>query len=123
MTVHAEVLPPEQREVLRELGPHAAEREFYLGGGTAIAIHLGHRQSLDLDWFTDQRVENPLELAGDLRDRGLSLRVISVDRGTLHIELRGVRVSFFEYRYPLLAPPVDCPELGCRIAPLGDLAA
>jgi hypothetical protein len=49
MTLHAEVLPPEQQEALRQLARPAVERQFYLGGGTAIAVHLGHRQSYDLD--------------------------------------------------------------------------
>jgi hypothetical protein len=46
-----------------------------------------------------------------------------VQRGTLHGEIDGVRVSFFEYRYPLLAPLVDPPDLGCLVASLEDLAA
>ena len=37
MTLHAEVLPPEQQEVLRQLARPVTECGFYLGGGTAIA--------------------------------------------------------------------------------------
>jgi hypothetical protein len=54
MSWHQEVLPAAQRELLRQLGPVAHGLGFYLAGGTAVAIHLGHRQSLDLDWFTGQ---------------------------------------------------------------------
>ncbi|NUQ61703.1 MAG: nucleotidyl transferase AbiEii/AbiGii toxin family protein [Pirellulales bacterium] len=123
MNAPDEVLPPEQQEVLRELGRHAADFGFYLGGGTAIAIHLGHRQSLDLDWFTSQRIENPLDLARELQDRGVNLQAGSVARGTLHGDVRGVRVSFLEYRHSLIVPPADRPDLGGRIASLEDLAA
>ena len=55
MSLHAEILPPLQQEVLLQLRRPATECGFYLGGGTAIAAHLGHRQSQDLDWFTGER--------------------------------------------------------------------
>jgi hypothetical protein len=123
MSLHAEILPPEQQEVLRQLGRPATDCGFYLGGGTAIAAHLGHRQSYDLDWFTGERIEDPLVLARDLQERGAELRIESVARATLHGDVRGVRTSFLEYRHPRLAPPVAWPEVGCEIASLDDLAA
>jgi len=123
LNAHPEVLTPQQREVLRQVGSRAGGHGFYLGGGTALAIHLGHRQSVDLDWLTAERIDNPLELARELQDYGLELQIGSVQRGTLHGEIHGVRVSFFEYRYPLLEPLVDLPDLACRVASLEDLAA
>ncbi len=123
MTLHAEILPPEQEDVLRQLGRPATECGFYLGGGTAIAAHLGHRQSQDLDWFTSERIEDPLALARELQDRGAELRVGTVGRAALHGAVRGVRASFMEYPHPALAPLVAWPDLGCQIAALDDLAA
>lgn len=47
------ILPPPQQVLWPELA--AATREgFVLYGGTAIALHLGHRQSIDFDFFSDQ---------------------------------------------------------------------
>ena len=66
MNFHAEVLPPEQQDVLRQLGRVAKDLGYYLGGGTAVAIHLGHRRSVDLDWFTE-RMDDPLRLASQIR--------------------------------------------------------
>ena len=123
LNTRLEALTPEQQGVLRQVGGRAAERGFYLGGGTALAIYLGHRQSVDLDWLTGERIDNPLELARELQDCGLGLQIGSVQRGTLHGDIHGVRVSFFEYRHPLLAPPIDSPDLGCLVASLEDLAA
>jgi hypothetical protein len=68
-------------------------------------------------------LEDPLGLARALQDRGVTFRVGSVQRGTLHGEVGGVRVSFLEYRHALLAATLDWPALGCRIASLDDLAA
>jgi hypothetical protein len=123
MNLHQEVLPAEQVTVLRQLGPVAQTLGFYLGGGTAVAIHLGHRQSLDLDWFTGRTILDPLELAKDVQDSGVPLRVASAHRGTLHGDVRGVRVSFLESRYPLVRPTIMWSEFGCAIAAREDLAA
>jgi hypothetical protein len=121
--MHLEVLPPDQRNALRHLGPAAKESGFYLGGGTAVAVHLGHRQSLDLDWFTGDRVDQPLALATDFQSRGIDFRVGSVQRGTLHGEVGGVRVSFLEFRSPMLKPPLAWPAFDCSLASLDDLVA
>jgi hypothetical protein len=123
MSLHAEILPREQQEVLRQLGRPATECGFYLGGGTAIAAHLGHRQSRDLDWFTGEHNEDPLALARELQEHGAELRVAGVGRAALHGEVRGVRASFLEYRHPTLAPSIAWRDVGCEIASLDDLAA
>lgn len=44
------ILPPAQREIWPQLAP-APALSFVLYGGTAVALHLGHRQSLDFDLF------------------------------------------------------------------------
>ena len=123
MSFHAEALSATQSDVLRQLGPVMTERRFYLGGGTAVAIHLGHRRSLDLDWFSSERLADPLRLAQELRDEGILFTTSQVERGTLHGSVASVRVSFLEYRYESLAPFVFWPEMGCNLASLDDLAA
>ena len=123
MNWHGEVLAAEQRPVLRQLGPVAQALRFYLGGGTAVAIHLGHRQSLDLDWFTGQTIDDPSALAQEIQDRGVDLSVTSTNRRTLHGVVRGVRVSLLESRYAQLSSPMVWPDFGCAIAALDDLAA
>jgi hypothetical protein len=96
---------------------------YYLGGGTAIAIHLGHRRSLDFDWFTQVPIDDPLTLAAQLRERGVAFEVGEIAKGTLHGTANGVRTALLEYRYPHLAPPVALAAFTCRLASLEDLAA
>ena len=121
MKPHLEVLEPEQHAVLERMAGPAAGEGFYLAGGTAVALHLGHRKSVDLDWFTEARVGDPLRLAGRLRDEGVNIEDVRTDRGTVHGLVEGVRVSLIEFRYPLLAP-VERLERA-PIAALEDLAA
>ena len=71
MNLYAEVLPPQQQDVLRQLGHVTRKLGYYLGGGTAVAIHLGHRRSVDLDWFTEGRMDDPMRLATQIRDEGV----------------------------------------------------
>lgn len=115
-------MSPAQRSALRRLAGHGPLSRFYLGGGTAVALHLGHRRSLDLDWFTEQPLTDPLGLAQELRSAGIDFRTGAVDRGTLHGTLSRVPCSFFEYRYPLVSSLVFWDECACSVASLDDLA-
>ena len=90
-------------------------------GGTAVAIHLGHRQSADLDWFRSDPIEDPLPLAGELSVAGPQWRVEGLAPGTLHARVDHIAVSLLRYAHPLLAPLVDWPEYGCQLASLEDL--
>lgn len=122
VSVHPEILKPRQREVLRSLGPVANKHGFYLGGGTAVALHLGHRRSVDFDWFRQPILEDPQELARELQDEGIPFVTGWTRPSTLYGTVRGVRVSFFRYRYPSLRPLIFWPEPACQLAALEDLA-
>jgi len=52
LSFHPEALGAVQKRDLRQLGPLMTQRQFYLGGRTALAIYFGHRRSVDFDWFT-----------------------------------------------------------------------
>lgn len=122
MSFHPEVLQAMQPQVLLQLSPFPSSRQFYLGGDTALAVHLGHRYSIDFDWFTQEKITDQILLAQELRDAGFSFITGSVERGTLHGTIEGVRLSFMEYHYPLLEPLVPWPEFGCNLASPADLA-
>jgi hypothetical protein len=116
------VLGSAQERALHVLGRPLSRRGFYLGGGTAVALHLGHRRSYDLDWFTDGRIGDAAILLAELRDEDVRLSPTYLGPGTLHGHLYRARVSLLEYRYPTLRAPLDAPGLRCRIASLEDLS-
>lgn len=122
MNGHPEVLSSSQKRVLAELGPFLSERGFYLAGGTAVALHLGHRRSVDLDWFTAERLPDPLLLAQQIRDFPVPFVPGQVEPGTLHGSARRVRQSLLEYRYRLLGPLSQWQRCA-RVASRRDLAA
>jgi hypothetical protein len=120
MSFYPEVMPPAQQAMLHRLGAIARDRGFYLAGGTSLAIRIGHRRSVDLDWFSPSAIE-PMALAADLRSAGILIEVTDAEEGTLHGIADGVKLSFLEYRHPDLVPPIEWPEYGVRLASLEDL--
>jgi len=90
------------------LGKSALAGSFYLAGGTGLAIQLGHRRSLDLDFFqrgTEEKLAYS-RLASALRSlfgvRGVKLEDRQVDQATW--DIAGTRVTFLAYPFPLLEP-------------------
>ena len=80
--------------------------KFYLAGGTAAAIQLGHRVSVDLDFFSPVNFEAE-EVARDLMAHGIKTSQLQYSPGTLHFLLERCAVSFFFYNYPLLSPTLN----------------
>lgn len=93
--------------------------EAYLAGGTACALQLGHRISIDLDFFSPKKF-NPSLLARSLRKVG-EFKLEQQSEGTLLGELEGVRFSFFFYPYGVLFPYQSF--RGVKILDLRDIAA
>lgn len=121
MAWHPEILTPRQRRVLALIGRPLGERGFFLAGGTAVALHLGHRRSADFDWFAPE-FDDPARVADDLRGHGIDLRADQIAPGTLHGAVGGVRITLLRHRYPMLAKLRPWPG-GVRIAGRADLAA
>jgi hypothetical protein len=122
MKFYPDGLTSTQMQVIQMIAPFVSERHFYLAGGTALTIFLRHRQSLDLDWFTPQRLLDPMGLAQALRQAGVPFSTGQTAPGTLHGQIEDLRVSFFEYHYPLLSPLAHWQTPGIYLASLDDLA-
>jgi len=122
VALHVDALPDAQRTALAEAGAVAAKESFYLAGGAALALHLGHRRSIDLDWFRRRPLRDPLRIAQALQGAGVDFSVTMNAAGTLYGVARTVKMSFLEYPYKMLVKPVRQPAIGCSIASLEDIA-
>jgi hypothetical protein len=99
---HREILPEPWEEVMADLASRSVLDGFYLGGGTGLALHFGHRRSVHFDLFREQEFD-PADLQRQLV--GLSaIRIRQVRRGTLHVVVHGISVSFLHFPYRLLFP-------------------
>jgi hypothetical protein len=122
MKFHLEGLSKKQYNVLKQLGPHMQSRGYYLGGGTALAVYFGHRMSADFDWFISTQMGDALLLAQELRNAELEFVTEQTAPGTLHGTIDQIRVTFLEFKYPLLKDPILWDEMNCPLASLEDLA-
>lgn len=115
--MHTEALSPETKEVFDLLKDSVGD--FYLAGGTALALQLGHRISVDLDFFSRERFIAQ-EILNRLSAKG-PLEVDSQSEDTINGSILGVKVSFFVLPFELLFPAIDF--LGVKIADERDIAA
>ena len=112
-----QTLPQSAQAILAKLGRQQWMRNFYLAGGSAAALHLGHRISEDLDFFNPKEFNARLLLQKLARIGKFDLQTEAW--GTLTGAFEGVRVSFFTYPYPLLEPATKL--FGVKIASLVDI--
>jgi hypothetical protein len=117
MKWHLDILPAGQRALWEER-LQAGFPGWVLYGGTALALRLGHRTSIDFDFFSSEPLV-PLEF----RERhNLDGPVLQSEADTLGVLHRGVKLSFFGGLSLAVIRPPDL--LGqCPVASLEDLAA
>lgn len=101
--MHKETIDERTKRVWDKIAKSGIAGRFYLAGGTALAVHLGHRKSIDLDFFSQEDFSTP-----DLK-RQLSqideIVLLGEADGTLHVTVDHVMVSFL-HGYGLLFPSV-----------------
>jgi len=99
--MHIEVFNSEQDKLLPFI--KGFQRSFYMVGGTAIALHLGHRRSIDFDLFTLKPL-NKSRIKGKLMQIPFKQIPIFEDFDQLHLLINDVKFTFFSYPYPVLHP-------------------
>lgn len=117
--MHKECFPSRGWKVLTSLRGIVLKYEAVLAGGTALALHLGHRISVDLDFFTEKEVMAD-SLVKKIKETGLPFQEISEGEGYLVALVDGIKFSIFHYDYPFTDPVV---YKGVRIAGILDIAA
>lgn len=127
-TPRMDILPSEQRQLWPTLRP-AAKLGFVLYGGTAIALRLGHRTSVDFDFFSDKPLDRDalsdafpfIRIATVLQDQSntLTITVAMGDQG-----LHPVKVSFFgTIAFGRVGAPETTDDGVLQVASLDDLMA
>lgn len=98
LDLHLEILPPKTRKALDFLSKEAwlQESGWYLAGGTALALQAGHRKSVDLDFFTQEKSFSNDELLGHFPLIAEWITDIN-EKNTVYGELCGAKVSFIAY--------------------------
>lgn len=101
--MYPEVLTQSQARLLPVIHQEFA-KEYYLAGGTAIAIQIGHRRSIDFDLFTHHDIKrNAIKRAFDHNNLTIQ-QVIYSAYDQLHLIVNDVKMTFFSYPYSIDAP-------------------
>lgn len=94
-------------------------KKAYLAGGTALSLQIGHRISIDLDFFTRQEFDEE-ELSGKLASVPKFIQE-GTAKWTVWGKINQTKFSMFYYKYPLLEKTVLFE--GIQLASLADIAA
>lgn len=95
--MHEEILN-EQQKILLPFLKHF-RKSYYLAGGTAIALYLGHRRSIDFDLFTIGTV-NKQNIEKEIHAKKLTIDAVMVmDSGEYTLSIKGVKFTFLHYPF------------------------
>ncbi|MFQ5637472.1 MAG: nucleotidyl transferase AbiEii/AbiGii toxin family protein [bacterium] len=118
--MRTDILSTKQVVILELLNKMEFVTDFYLAGGTALALQYGHRESVDFDFFA----ENPFSTDAIFRElsKNEPITLNFKSETTLGVLIKGVTCTFFLYQYPILERFVNfSPQI--KLTAIPDLAA
>lgn len=114
-----ETVTPATLELLNELMHDNHLTNFFLVGGTALSLQIGHRISIDIDLFSQSPFDENAMLNYLTANKGFQLSY--KNKNTLKGEINGVQVDLITHAYPLVKKLKT--DEGVRLASIEDIAA
>jgi len=96
--MHKEIITKEQLELLPLI--KLFKKDFGLVGGTAIALHIGHRESIDFDLFTNKKFDN-YHIRRKITTLKKIERIVRDEEGHFTFLINGVRFTFFYFPFKI----------------------
>jgi hypothetical protein len=103
--MHEETISPACLRLISDLANCTFLKDFYLVGGTALALQLGHRKSIDLDFFS-QREFTPYEWQPTISKLG-DLTDLEMRSNNLSCYINSVKLEFLYFAYPNHFPLIE----------------
>lgn len=117
--LHKENVDAQLLELLNLVMKSETFRNFNLVGGTALALQLGHRISIDIDMFGNSEIDE-IEFAQELTQFGQPI-VLKKSKNIIIYTINGIKLDFVNYSYPLLKKIKVVDSI--RLSSLEDIAA
>ena len=114
-----EIVSPETYRLIQKLQQIPELKKFYLVGGTALALQIGHRSSIDIDLFTEEYF-HPNDIIPIVISH-IGFHVDFQKENTLLGYIDHVKTDFIRHGYPLIAPTIT--EDGIEMVSKQDIAA
>ncbi len=107
------------KQILLDFMQTELGNRFYLAGGTALSLQIGHRFSVDLDFFSE--TEDIPSIRSQLENALAKQHPQLVDSswGNLVFLVNNVRVGFYGYGFPLVAPLIKVEQI--QLASIADI--
>jgi predicted nucleotidyltransferase component of viral defense system len=110
---------PRTLELLKEIQSLPLLKDFYLVGGTSLALQIGHRVSVDLDLFTTQDFKSNDII--ELLNSRYNIEIIIEEQKMLITNIEKVKVDFVKMAYPILFQPTIIDSV--RMLDIKDISA
>ena len=116
--MYLEALKSKQKEIFNKLRYFP---KFYLVGGTALALQIGHRRSVDFDMFYNKKL--PDNLLPKIRKvfNGFEVMVVLGHPEQTIVKIDGVKMDFVKYTFPLVYDLIDFKNV--KMATIKEIAA
>ncbi len=114
------IVKPATFQLIQQLQALPELKEFYLVGGTALALQLNHRNSIDIDLFSMNEFQNDT-IINFIKSRQFDFDVKFNFKNTIIGFINTIKVDFITHAYPLVLPPIT--EEGITFLSLQDIAA
>ncbi len=115
-------IQPVTLELLNKLMAFPPLNNFYLAGGTALALQYGHRLSVDIDLFIDKPFDQEsilVQLQQHFEPN--QLQVLNISTNSINCIIQKVKVDFLAHQYPIIDKPII--EDNIRMLSIADIAA
>lgn len=117
--LQTQTVKPELLELLNQIMKISLFDDFILVGGTALALQIGHRNSIDIDLFGDSEIDVE-RFTSKLNEFG-TFEIFKRSKNILITSINGVKTDFVNYKYPLLKEYKIIQDV--RLASKEDIAA
>jgi hypothetical protein len=118
--LHWNTITKDMQVVLNGFNQSQLGSHFYLAGGTALSLQLGHRLSVDLDFFSPTEDIPSIRAQLEKSFEPFPKTLVDSSWGNLVYLVNDVRTGFYGYGFPLVAPLIETE--GVRLASMDDIA-
>lgn len=114
-----DAVPAGTMDLLKELSAHPVLKNFRLVGGTSLALQIGHRLSIDLDFFSDDK--NDMQQIADELMQLDGMKLNANSNYALFLNYKNVKIDILNYPYKFISPAIQFEEI--QLAHTDDIAA
>ena len=113
------IISPQTFTLIQELQHLPELKDFFLVGGTSLALQLGHRNSIDIDLFSQN--DFTAEEIEELLKTKYTYTTTLARKNTVLAVVSNIKTDFIKHAYPLILPPIT--EEGITFLSKQDIAA